>query len=51
MYGPVWNAGFLSQEAEAFADYGHLTRAGADKLTDWVADPVAAMLTTPEAAK
>jgi hypothetical protein len=50
-YGPVWNAGFLSQDAELYSDYGHLTRWGADKLTDWVTDPVSTMLATPEAAK
>ncbi len=38
--GPVWNAGFLSTHAEWFADYGHLTRTGAQGLTDWLADQV-----------
>ena len=44
-YGPVLNAGFLASHAEWFADYGHVTRRGADVLTDWLAEPVAKLLT------
>jgi len=44
-YGPVWNAGYLSQHAEWYADYGHLTRTGADGLTDWLARRVGESLT------
>ncbi|MEO8812429.1 MAG: hypothetical protein ABI376_05915 [Caulobacteraceae bacterium] len=43
-FGPVWNAGWLSPHAEWYADYGHLTRTGAEHLTDWLAGPVAAAL-------
>ena len=43
-YGPVWNAGFLRNHAEWFADYGHLTRTGAYQLTDWLATPIAQIL-------
>jgi hypothetical protein len=42
--GPVWNAGYFSPHAELYADYGHLTRTGADQLTDWLTQPVASML-------
>jgi hypothetical protein len=42
--GPVWNAGFLSGQAELYSDYAHLTSAGADQLTDWLVAPVAGML-------
>ncbi len=44
-YGPVWNAGFLRNHAEWFADYGHLTRTGAYQLTDWLSGPIAKILT------
>jgi hypothetical protein len=37
-YGPVWNAGYLSDHAEWYADYGHLTRTGAREATRWVED-------------
>jgi hypothetical protein len=43
-YGPTLNAGFLAPHAEWFADYGHLTRRGARILTDWLVEPVAALL-------
>ncbi|RBP17755.1 hypothetical protein DFR50_102248 [Roseiarcus fermentans] len=43
-YGPVLNAGFLSTHAEWYADYGHLTRHGAEVLTDWLVGPVAQWL-------
>jgi len=43
-YGPTLNAGFLAQHADWYADYGHLTRKGARVLTDWLTDPVAALL-------
>jgi hypothetical protein len=39
-YGPVWNAGFLAGHAEWYADYAHLTRTGAQHLTDWLTAPV-----------
>lgn len=43
-YGPVWNAGFLSSHAELYADYGHLTVAGAKIMTAWLAPYVAGSL-------
>ena len=46
-YGPLWSAGFLSGHAEWYADYGHLTRTGAQYLTDWLVAPVAAALAPP----
>lgn len=39
-YGPIWNAGFLSSHAELYSDYGHLTSAGADQLSDWLVTPL-----------
>ena len=50
-FGPVWNAGYVSPHAEWFADYGHLTRTGAENVTDWLTPLVAAQLTasTPAA--
>jgi hypothetical protein len=46
-YGPILNAAFIGQHAELFADYGHLTRQGARILTDWLIEPVAALLNAP----
>ncbi len=46
-YGPTLNAAFVGQHAEWFADYGHLTRQGARILTDWLIEPVAALLGAP----
>ena len=46
-FGPVWNAGFLADHAEWYADYAHLTRTGAERLTDWLAAPVATALAPP----
>ena len=43
-YGPTLNAAFLSTHADWFADYGHLTRQGARIVTDWLIEPVAALL-------
>jgi len=43
-FGPVLNSGFFSPHAELYADYGHLTRSGAKKLTDWLVGPVAQLL-------
>jgi hypothetical protein len=43
-YGPVWNAGFLRTHEEWFADYGHLTRTGAYRLTDWLLEPISQTL-------
>lgn len=40
-YGPVWNAGFLRDHPEWYADYGHLTRTGAHQLTDWLSGRIA----------
>lgn len=40
-YGPVWNAGYLSEHAEWYADYGHMTSTGARQLTRWVEDEMA----------
>lgn len=50
-FGPVLNAGFLSSHADWYADYGHVTRSGAERLTDWLAARMAALLagSTPEA--
>lgn len=48
-YGPVWNAGFISEDAKLFADYGHVTSSGAALVTDWVAGPVAQALSRSEA--
>jgi hypothetical protein len=50
-FGPVWNSGFLASHAELYADSGHLTRQGADVLTDWLTPYVAAALPHPEAAQ
>jgi hypothetical protein len=49
-YGPVWNAGFLSSHTELYADYGHLTIAGAKVLTAWLAPYVAESLALPLAS-
>lgn len=43
-FGPVWKADFLASHAELYADYGHLTKSAAVRLTDWLADPVASQL-------
>jgi hypothetical protein len=43
-FGPVWNAGFLAPHSEWYADYGHLTRTGAEHLTDWLVGPVSSEL-------
>jgi hypothetical protein len=43
-YGPTLNAAFLARHSEWFADYGHLTRKGAKILTDWLVEPVAALV-------
>jgi hypothetical protein len=37
-FGPVWNAGYLSDHAEWYGDYGHMDRDGAQQLTRWVED-------------
>ena len=50
-YGTTINAAFLAPHAELFADYGHLTRGGAHVLTDWLAEPVAALLMTNGASR
>jgi hypothetical protein len=50
-YGPLMNAAFLAPHAEWFADYGHLTRHGARILTDWLVEPVAALLTSAGASR
>jgi len=47
-FGPVLDAGFLAPHAELYADYGHLTRGGAENLTDWLAKPIAELLTDPK---
>lgn len=47
-FGPVWNAGYVSSHAEWYSDYGHLTRTGAEHVTDWLTPLVAAQL-TPDA--
>ena len=43
-FGPLIDASFIATHAEWFADYGHLTRGGAHILTDWLIEPVAALL-------
>ena len=30
-FGPVWNAGFIAPHSEWYADYGHVTRTGANR--------------------
>jgi hypothetical protein len=42
--GPVWNAAFVSDHADWWADFIHLSRAGATHLTDWLVGPVASAL-------
>jgi hypothetical protein len=49
--GPIWNAGFLSPQAALYADCGHLDGAGSRLLTDWLADPIAAMLKTERTSR
>ena len=49
-FGPIWNLGFLSSHAELFADYGHMTSAGARRVTDWLAPKVAEDLQAVPAA-
>jgi len=49
-FGPIWDAGFLAPHAEWYMDYGHLTKTGAEHLTDWLAAPVAASLASPAKA-
>ncbi len=49
-FGPVLNGGFLAPHAELYADYGHLTREGANELTDWLIGPVAQLLADPKAS-
>jgi hypothetical protein len=46
-FGQVIDARFLAPHAEWYADYGHLTRTGAERLTDWLTGPVAAALKSP----
>lgn len=43
-YGPVFDAHRIAERAELFSDYGHLTAAGADTVTDMLVEPVAALL-------
>lgn len=50
-FGPVWNAGFLASHAELYADSGHMTRQGADVLTDWLTPYIAAELPPSETRK
>lgn len=50
-FGPVWNAGSLAPRADLYADYGHLTRRGAEQLTDWLAGPAGALLKPVKADK
>lgn len=50
-FGPIWNAGFLADDASLFMDYGHLTRDGAVRLTDWLVAPVSRELKAPEPAQ
>jgi hypothetical protein len=50
-FGPVLNAGYLARHAEWYMDYGHLTRTGAEHVTDWLTGPVAAALNPSEPAR
>jgi hypothetical protein len=50
-YGPIWNAGFVASHSEWFGDYGHLDRDGANVVTDWLTDRVAAELKSEGTAK
>lgn len=43
-YGKIWNAGFLSTHPELYSDYAHVDTRGAEVLTDWLVEPVAAEL-------
>jgi hypothetical protein len=43
-YGPVFNADFITDRHELFADFRHLNDAGAIAVTDWLADDVASLL-------
>lgn len=43
-YGPLWAPDFLATNIQLYYDYAHLDRAGAERLTDWVAPRVAAEL-------
>jgi len=49
-FGPVWNAGYLANHAEFYADYGHLTKSAAMQLTDWLAGPVSSALSPTQGA-
>jgi hypothetical protein len=42
--GPVIDARWVASHAEWYSDYGHLTRTGAEHLTDWIVEPIAAAL-------
>jgi hypothetical protein len=48
-FGPTLNAGFLAPHEEWFGDYGHLSGDGARVLTDWLTEPVAALLNSTAA--
>ena len=50
-FGPVLNGGFIAPHAEVYADYGHLTRQGANEVTDWLVAPVAELLANPKASR
>lgn len=43
-FGPTLNASFVGPHAEWYGDYGHLDHQGARVLTDWLVEPVAALL-------
>lgn len=43
-FGPIWSASSLSDRADLYADYGHLTSHGASLLTRSLAGPIAAFL-------
>lgn len=43
-FGPVLDAGFISNSPQYFSDYGHLNRDGAIVLSDWLAAQLADLL-------
>lgn len=40
-YGPIWRGDFTAVQPELYADYAHLTSTGADKMSDFLVDPIA----------
>lgn len=42
--GPVWNAGFVRDEAHLYRDYAHLSGEGADQVSDWLVPKIATLV-------